>query len=552
MPTLDEMLTVYSGKKRMRTQKTLQDIGSALLGEPVEDEERFTSKEKIALYIKLQELRNTEQKLAQAKAAGDAKLTARYQGERDVDARTAASLAATALGSKDKAAKAQAARWAVGVEQAGKDLKEARAFGEMSDAQKPVAAAEIERQRFALRTNGEEITPAKAKTIVDLLNKFKGSDSDFFGFFNTLATSGVWGGGTDAFMTELQAAAQKDYGASQGLAEHIEAYNDIKGYIDADGKAHGKYAIAQANIPVLEARIIVEQDKTFRVGGTSARQHREMFEFMRGINSDTTDEELGLLLSQLGMGGAPGPSDYEMKILEELSGEGLTEQRDKIISSPEFAAWFKDSGYRDPLTAFKARLRERQQEIKAAKKHDKFYDQLKRMGYDDATAREFAEARMGEWQDRKDRFVPAPKEKPKLTAASLAAGVDAQGALEDKIKKRQVKKAKHNEAKSLASEAKAIEARDEMKSLQAVNEEIEERYRVVFGLGQDLGGKGANTVLEDMSGTEEIDLSGTDKGRVAPAGQTPLMRTLIAQRKARKLKEAEQEAEQKKAATGVP
>jgi len=547
MPTLDEMLTVYSGKKRMRTQKTMQDIGDALLGQPAEDEERFTSKEKIALYIKLEELRNTRVKQAQAKAAGDAKLAARYQKDGDVDARTAASLAATALGSKDKAAKAKAARFAIGVEQASKDLKEARAFGEMSDALKPTAAKQIEDQRVSLKLGGAEITPSKAKTIVGLLNKFKGNDSDFFGFFNTLATSGVWGEGPDAFMAELQDAAQREWGASTGLAEHIKAYNDIKGYIDADGKAHGKYAIAQANIPVLEARIETEQAKTFRVGGTSARQHKEMFEFMRGVTADTTDEELGLLLSQLGMGGAPGPSDYEMKILEELNGEGLTEQRDKIISSPEFAAWFKDSGYRDPLTAFKARLRERQQEIKASKKHDKFYDQLKRMGYDDATAREFAKARMGEWQDRKDRFVPRPKDKPKLTASSLAAGVDAQGALEDKLKKRQVKKAERNQAKSLAREAEATEARDEMKSLQAVNEDIEKKYREVFGLQQALGGKGADTVLKGMSETEEVSLEGTDKGRVAPAGQTPLMQKMIEARKARLLREAQQKKDETEA-----
>ena len=535
MPTLDEMLTVYSGKKRMRSQKTLQDIGNVLLGETVEDEERFTSKEKIAIWIKLQELRNARKKLAQAQAAGDAKLAQRYQSNGDVDARTAATLAASVLGSQDKSARAKAARWATNVEATAKDLKEAQDFGQMKDTARPDAEAAIESSRLSLSAGVRgEITPEKGQTIVELLNRFVGDESNFFGFFNTLAMSDIWGKDPNAFRAQLESLPKARV---PGITKHLERYDQIA----------KKYALAQANIPKLKARMEAEQAQTFRVGGTSAERYKAMHEFFMGIGPDTTNEQLAQMLSGLGLGGAPEQSDYEMKILEELSGEGLTEQRDKIISSPEFAAWFKDSGYQDPLTAFKARLRERQQDIKAAKKHDKFYDQLKRMGYDDATAREFAKARMGEWQDRKDRFVPRPKDKPKLTPSSLAAGVDAQGALEDKLKKRQVKKAERNQAESLAREAKAIEARDEMKSLQAVNEEIAEKYRVAFGLGQDLGGRGADAVLEGMS-EEEIDLSGTDKGRVAPAS---LFQKMIEARKERKLKEAAA-AEAAAATTGTP
>ena len=525
MPTLDEMLTVYSGKKRMRTQKTMQDIGDVLLGETVEDEERFTSKEKIALYIKLEELRNTRQKLAQAKATGDARASQKYQRRGAIDARTAATMVGHLVGTGDRRAKAKAKYWDKQADAAAKRLEEFEDFGELENTLLPKVREQIETIRLKTGTGGQAINEESAKLVVKFLNKHTGDDSNFYAIVNALdeaeASPGVnlYAGG---MLEQFRAIAEKRAGAIQ-----VEGVRELLANYDRTAALRAE---AQAGIPALKAQEEAAVKEGASFGGMSPERYKELVDRFMGIGPDTTNEEIGLMMSQLGLGGTPGPSDYEMKILEELDGEGLTEQRDKIISSPEFAAWFKDSGYRDPLTAFKARLRERQQDIKAAKKHDKFYDQLKRMGYDDATAREFAKARMGEWQDRKDRFVPRPKDKPKLTASSLAAGVDAQGALEDKLKKRQVKKAERNQAKLLAREAE-----EEVKSLQAVNEDIEKKYREVFGL--KLGGKGANAVLEGMS-EEEIK-----PGDTAPVEPDPLMQKMIEARKARKLRETKEKSQ---------
>jgi len=472
MPTLDEMLTSYSGKKRLHTQQTMKDIGSILLGQPVEEKEGFSPKERITIYIKLQELRDTRQKLANAKAAGNAKAIERYTNEEGLKQSVAANLARGAMSAFTGAEQQQSRVALADIARLEKEIGKHNAFGELSLSKQPAVDQMANKWRQTLANQGTDLTALHLEDLYKDLSQFRTDDlSDFKAAFEEIDSRAFEG----QLRNQLQALSSQ---GAPGLS--LPQINEVINWIAA---ADAKYTLEREKGNYKQGLIEqVHGPRTKHYGYLSAARARQMFDIIRGVGSDTTDQEISTILGQLGIG-SPEPSDYEDKILAELEAgeeEDMVAMRDKIISSEEFAAWFKDSGYQDPLMGFKARMQEKRLKLRTAKKHDKFLDQLRRMGYDEATAREFAQSRTNEWLGRKDITLhpskrSQAKQKPRLTQAALAAGNEAEEALADKLREQQLKRSRENEAKSLSSYAGN-------KGIQAIMKKAEGRLREVMKL----------------------------------------------------------------------